>query len=216
MYHAIGVPPTGNPFPQLFVAPHDFAAQMRYLEAHHYNAVTLQQVVDFWAGKAPLPAHPIVLSFDDGYRSDWAVAAPILQRIGWPALLNLCLNAVKPHGDLPAPLVRSLVRCGWQIADHTLTHPDLTTLGASSLHREVVVSRTILRRLTGQPVDFFCYPAGRYDATVIATVKTAGFMAATTTNYGLAAPADPYTLSRIRVIGGEGLAAFASALADAR
>ena len=212
MYHLIGDPPAGEPYPDLFVPLASFVAQMHYLEAHGYTAVTLTQLVAFWRGTGTLPAKPVVLSFDDGYRSDWRVAAPILQRIGWPAVLNLCMNAVHPHGDLPVPLVHALVRAGWEVDDHTLTHPDLTTLDAAGLHREIVVSREVLRALTGEPVSFFCYPAGRYDAAVIAVVKAAGFEGATTTNPGLATPADLFTLARVRVHRDMSLAAFAQAL----
>lgn len=212
MYHLIGTPPAGEPYPDLFVSRHDFVLQMRYLEAHGFTAVTLAQVNAFWHGKGRLPAKPVVLTFDDGYRSDWVVAAPILQRIGWPGVLNLCMNAVRPHGDLPVPLVHGLVRAGWEVDDHTLTHPDLTTLDAAGLHREIVVSRAVLQALTGEKVSFFCYPSGAYDATVIAAVKAAGFKGATTTNEGLATPAERFTLARIRVHRSTDLATFAQAL----
>jgi peptidoglycan/xylan/chitin deacetylase (PgdA/CDA1 family) len=212
MYHLIGTPPAGEPYPDLFVSQHDFATQMRYLEAHRFTAVTLAQVVAFWHGKGRLPAKPVVLSFDDGYRSDWRVAAPILQRIGWPGVLNLCMNAVRPHGDLPVPLVHALVRAGWEIDDHTLTHPDLTTLDAAGLHCEIVVSRARLQALTGERVSFFCYPSGAYDTAVIAVVRAAGFKGATTTNEGLATPGNRFTLARIRVHRAMDVATFAQAL----
>jgi peptidoglycan/xylan/chitin deacetylase (PgdA/CDA1 family) len=214
MYHLIGDPPAGEPYPDLFVSRHDFAAQLRYLAGHGYTAVTLRQVVAFWHGNGRLPAKPVVLTFDDGYRSDWRVAAPILQRIGWPGVLNLCMNAVRPHGDLPVPLVHQLVRAGWEIDDHTLTHPDLTTLDAAGLHREIVVSRARLQALTGERVSFFCYPSGAYDAAVIAVVRAAGFKGATTTNEGLATPNQLYTLARIRVHRAMDLATLAQALAN--
>ncbi len=212
MYHLIGNPPAGEPYPDLFVSLSDFAAQMRYLEAHGYTAVTLTRLAAFWHGNGRLPARPVVLTFDDGYRSDWLVAAPILQRLGWPGVLDLCMNAVRPDGDLPAALVHGLVRTGWEIDDHTLTHPDLTTLDAAGLHREIVVSRAVLRALTGQRVSFFCYPSGAYDARVIAVVKAAGFKGALATNEGLATPANLFTLSRIRVHRTMSLADFAKAL----
>ena len=212
-YHVIGEPPPGEPYPELFVSLADFAAQMRYLERNGYTAVTLRQVYAFWHGHGRLPAKPVVLSFDDGYRQDWTVAAPILQRIGWPGVLNLCMNAVGAHRDLPTGLVHGLVRAGWEIDDHTLTHPDLTTLDAAGLHREIVVSRAVIRRLTGEPVSFFCYPAGQYDARVIAAVRAAGFLGATTEIAGVATRGAMFTLARLRVPRGESLAVFAKTLA---
>jgi hypothetical protein len=65
-------------------------------------------------------------------------------------------------------------------------------------------------------VNFFCYPAGDYDAHVIAAVKAAGYLAATTVNQGVAGPGDaPYELPRIRVDAGEGRAGVERSLAEA-
>ena len=212
MYHALGTPPAGEPYPSLFVTLAAFAAQMRYLEAHHYTAVTLARVVAFWHGRARLPARPVVLTFDDGYRSDWRVAMPVLQRLGWPGVLDLCLDNVRDH-SLGPRLVTALVRRGWEIDDHSLTHPDMTTLDATRLRRETVVSRRTLQRLTGQRVAFFCYPAGRFDARVVSALKRAGFRGATTELPGLARLGEgAYTLHRVRVAYAMSMTAFAAAL----
>lgn len=62
------------------------------------------------------------------------------------------------------------------------------------------------------PVDFFCYPAGGYDARVVNAVELAGFLGATTTKYGLGRSQDVYTLSRIRIDGADHLDGFAQKL----
>jgi hypothetical protein len=62
------------------------------------------------------------------------------------------------------------------------------------------------------PVNFFCYPAGRYDAQVVAEVRRAGFLGATTTTYGLAKPPGFYTLDRIRINRADGLSGFVQKL----
>jgi hypothetical protein len=68
----------------------------------------------------------------------------------------------------------------------------------------------------GRPVDFFCYPLGHYDATVIDAVRAAGFLGATSVNPGLARPSEPFTLNRIRINSGDGPAQLAARLAAAR
>jgi hypothetical protein len=73
-------------------------------------------------------------------------------------------------------------------------------------------SRTELQRQFHVPVDFFCYPSGRYDARVINAVRLAGYLGATTTKYGLARPREMYTLSRIRIDGSDHVAGFAQKL----
>jgi peptidoglycan/xylan/chitin deacetylase (PgdA/CDA1 family) len=112
-------------------------------------------------------------------------------------VLNLQVRNLVPEK------VRELLAAGWEVDAHTFTHPNLTHVGAERLWREVDGSRRAIRRLYGVPVDFFCFPAGRYDARVLAAVRRAGFRGATTTRLGLARPARPYTLSRVRVPSGE-------------
>jgi peptidoglycan/xylan/chitin deacetylase (PgdA/CDA1 family) len=213
MYHVLGDPPPGAPFPQLFVSDADFAGQIRWLARHGYTAVTLRQVWDQWHGRASLPPRPVVVSFDDGYRSVAHSAFPVLRERGWPGVVNLAVKNLHVAGGLSPRQVRRLVTAGWQIDAHTLTHPDLTTLDDRALRREVAGSRRALRRLFGIPVDFFCYPGGRYDARVIAAVRAAGFVAATTTVEGLARPADPFELSRVRVSRSDGVQGLAEKLA---
>jgi peptidoglycan/xylan/chitin deacetylase (PgdA/CDA1 family) len=208
MYHVLGDPPSGEPYPGLFVHPAAFAGQVRWLEKHGYRAVTLDTVWRAWHGRASLPKHPIVLTFDDGYRSDVGVALPVLKQVRWPGVLNLALKNLSPRGLRPSG-VRRLLGAAWEVDAHSLTHPDLTTVSAAQLVHEVAGSRAEIRHLFHVPVDFFCYPAGRYDASVIAEVRRAGFLGATTTNNGLARPADLYTLDRIRVDRGDDVSGLA-------
>jgi peptidoglycan/xylan/chitin deacetylase (PgdA/CDA1 family) len=52
-------------------------------------------------------------------------------------------------------------------------------------------------------VNWFCYPSGHYDATVIDAVRAAGYVGSTTVIPGWAGPSnDPYRLPRLRVLGG--------------
>jgi peptidoglycan/xylan/chitin deacetylase (PgdA/CDA1 family) len=202
----------GAPYPDLFVSPDDFARQIAWLAAHGYRAVTLRRVYDNWHQGTWLPAHPIVVSFDDGYRSQYTAALPILRARHWPAVLNLTVDHEDDFWGLPPRLVRALIDAGWELDSHTLTHPDLTGLGDTDLHHEVAGSRAALRHQFGVPVDFFCYPSGRFDERVVGVVKAAGYLGATSTRYGLARPGDLYWLARVRVNGSDGLAGFAAKL----
>ena len=111
----------------------EFAAQMSWLDRNGYEAVTLDRVYDAWHGDAVLPARPIVLSFDDGYRSHYTNALPILREHGWPGVLNLDLSNLAPSWGIRPAMVRELVAAGWELDAHSLTHPDLTGLSGSAL-----------------------------------------------------------------------------------
>jgi peptidoglycan/xylan/chitin deacetylase (PgdA/CDA1 family) len=212
MYHVIAPAPAGAAFPELFVRPADFAAQMQWLAAHRYHAVTLHQVYEYWLRGTLLPARPVVLSFDDGTLGQHLHALPVLRKLHWPGVLNLKVNALKSRYTLPAWRVRDMLAAGWELDAHTITHPDLTHVDDAQLWEEVHGSRVELQRLFHAPVDFFCYPSGRYDAHVVAAVRRAGYLGATTTNYDLGRPQDIYTLGRIRINGSDHVTGFASKL----
>ena len=212
MYHVISSPPPGAPYPDLYVPRADFAAEVAWLAAHGYRAVTLQQVFDSWRGARTLPSRPIVLSFDDGYLSDVTNALPVLRARHWPGVLNLEVANLRPVWGIRPPGVRKLLAAGWELDAHTLTHPDLTTLDADRLREEVAGSREAIRTRFHVPVNFFCYPAGRYNDAVIAAVQQAGYLGATTTRYGLARPSELYTLARVRVNGTDGARGLAAKL----
>ena len=208
MYHVIAPPPADAAFPELFVLPSDFAAQMSWLAAHGFHAVTLHRVYDYWLHGSPLPPRPIVVSFDDGTLGQDVHAVPVLRRLHWPGVLNLKVNALHSRYTLPPWRVRHMLAAGWELDAHTITHPDLTHVDDAQLWHEVHGSRVELQHIFHVPVDFFCYPSGRYDAHVVAAVRRAGFLGATTTNYGLARPQDLYTLGRIRINGSDHLVGF--------
>ena len=126
-----------------------------------------------------MPERPVVISFDDGYRSHSTAAAPVLRTLGWPGVLNLEINNVGP-GGISLGRLRGLVRDGWEIGSHTVHHPNLTTLGPVALRTELVRSRAWIHRRLGVDAAFFCYPAGRFDAAVVAAVRAAGYHGATT------------------------------------
>jgi len=204
MYHVIGTPQASAPYPQLFVSRRLFAAQIAALARAGYQAITLDRMWQAWHGRATLPPRPIVLTFDDGYRGDFGAAMPILRRHRWPGVLNLLVANLHRHGwGLRSWMVRRMIRSGWEVDSHTLTHPNLTAVSARQLWNEVHGARVVLRRLFHVPVRFFCYPSGAYDSAVIAAVRRAGYLGATTELPGLARRSAPFTLARVRVDGGE-------------
>jgi len=212
MYHVIGEPPAGAPYPELYVRPSDFDGQVRRLARRGYTAVTLRAVWDHWRGKGELPPRPVVFTFDDGYRSIVTRAMPVLRARGWPGVLNLAVRNISERWGFGESRIRGLVRLGWEIDSHTLTHPDLTALDSASLRREVAGSRAAIRSRFRVPVDFFCYPSGRFDTRVVAAVMAAGYLGATTTAYGLARPDKPYRLARVRVSRSDGIDGFVAKL----
>jgi len=148
MYHVIAAPPAGAPFPGLYVTPSEFAAQMNALKRAGWHAVTLDQAEAYWHEGVPLPGgKPIVLSFDNGYRSQYTEALPILRGLGWVGVENMQLTGLPPsQGGLSSDEIHNLVADGWELDTQGFSHADLITLDAQELHYQVAVARTTVQK----------------------------------------------------------------------
>jgi peptidoglycan/xylan/chitin deacetylase (PgdA/CDA1 family) len=219
MYHVIAAPPSGAPFPGLYVQPQEFAAQMQALKQAGWRAVTLDQLQAYWTKGAKLPAgKPIVITFDNGYHSQYAAALPVLRKLGWVADENIQLSGLPPsQGGLTTSEVKAMVNAGWELDTQGISHADLITLDATQLRYQIDSARKTIQRRYGVPVNWFCYPSGHYDTTVIDAVRTAGYLGSTTVVPGWAGPSsDPYRLPRLRVLGGTSPDSLLSQIADNR
>lgn len=205
MYHVINPPPAGAPFPGLYVPAPEFAEQMQALKQAGFHAVTLDQLWRHWKSGAPLPGgKPVVLSFDNGYQSQYTNALPVLRKLGWKGVENIQLSGLPPsQGGLSQSQVRGLIAAGWELDTQGYSHAELTTLTPSELRFQVAQTRIALQRRYHVPVRWFCYPSGHYNAAVLEEVKAAGYIGSTTVVPGWAKPGeDPYMLPRLRVLRG--------------
>ena len=205
MYHVINPPPAGAPFPGLYVPASEFAQQMQALKSAGWHAVTMDQLRANWTRGVPLgPGKPVVITFDNGYESQYTNALPVLKQLGWAGVENIQLQGLPPsQGGLTDQQVRGLLSAGWELDTQGMSHADLITLDAAGLQYQIVHARQLLRSRYGAAVNWFCYPSGHYNATVINAVRAAGFVGSTTVVPGWAGRGDdPYRLPRLRVLGG--------------
>jgi peptidoglycan/xylan/chitin deacetylase (PgdA/CDA1 family) len=219
MYHVINPPIPTAPYPGLYVPKAEFAAQMQALKAAGWHAVTMDQVEAYWKRGVPLPpGKPVVLTFDNGYISQYTNALPVLKQLGWVGVENIQLTGLPPsQGGLSGSQVRGLINAGWELDTQGISHADLITLGPSALRYQTATARQMLRQRYGVPVNWFAYPSGHYNATVIQALKAAGFVGSETVVPGWAAPGeDRYRLPRVRVAGGTSPQALLGLIASER
>jgi peptidoglycan/xylan/chitin deacetylase (PgdA/CDA1 family) len=219
-YHVINVPPPQSAAPAaLYVSADEFSSQMDVLKADGWRAVTLDRLEAYWTRGVSLGSEkPFVISFDTGYASQYTNALPILKQLGWVGVENLQLDGLPPsEGGLGDSQVRGLLAAGWELDTQGIGGTDLTTLDAQQLGDEVATARQLLHSRYGVPVNWFSYPLGHYDATVIAAVRAAGFVGSTTDIEGWASPQqDRFRLPRLQVLGDTSPTELLSQIASAK
>jgi peptidoglycan/xylan/chitin deacetylase (PgdA/CDA1 family) len=217
MYHRIGpVLPTLPAITQrLTVDPDAFAAQMEWLKAHRFHAVTPLQAFEALEYGKPLPSKPVLITFDDGYRDVLWHAAPVLHRLQMPAIEFVITDRISGTDPsfLTWPQLTRLEKLGVAIGSHTVTHPDLTSLSSAQAWTELSASRRTIEQHLGHPVQWFAYPAGAEDARIVALVRQAGYVLAATTQPGTSEDAShPLELHRYEVLDSTGVSGLAALL----
>ncbi|MEP7335939.1 MAG: polysaccharide deacetylase family protein [Actinomycetota bacterium] len=217
MYHRIDALDPSLPAitRRLTVDPRDFNAQMKWLVAHGYRTITQQQLFDALFGGRRLPAKPVMITFDDGYRNVFGKASPILDRLSLRATAYVIVGRIS-NGDpsfLTRGQLRALERRGVEIGSHTLTHRDLTSLSSSELRHELLESRLALERALGHPVQWLAYPYGAYDARVVRMARGAGYVLGVTTRSGFRQHGRaPLELRRIEILDSAGTGGLGAVL----
>lgn len=193
-YDAVGTAEPGEPFPELFVPPADFRAQMGWLAAHGYEGVGLETAQAAWSEGGTLPSKPIVLSFDGTAGDLLDVVVPELDRRGWPGVLVLDADAPPPH---PASIAR-LIALGW----------DIEPSGS-----DPAAARRFVKSHYPAPANDYAFPPAGSPGPSTAAVKSAGFRGATvSTGGGFAEASHPFAMPRITIFGLSKIEGFEEAL----
>jgi peptidoglycan/xylan/chitin deacetylase (PgdA/CDA1 family) len=169
-FHAIEDLPAVIAFPPVL-----FERALAQLHGWGYRTLNLVQVTDYARRDIPFPDNSIVITFDDGYRSVYDRAFPLLQRYEFSATIFLTVgaNARRTDTDRLPPMyerlmlnweeIKEMHRSGITFGGHTLTHPDLTRLPDDQVQAEVVRGKVAIEDALNAEVNTFAYPFGRYD-----------------------------------------------------
>lgn len=97
MYHGLVEDTRRSEWTQLSVGK--FEQQIRHL-ALYYSPVSLEQAVEHLSGRTELPDNPVVVTFDDGYRSTYELGFPVLKKYGVPASVFITTSLLG-HTEIP-------------------------------------------------------------------------------------------------------------------
>ncbi len=163
----------------LALTPEIFDAEMKYLKDAGYHVVPFSALENYFLKGTPLPSHPIIISFDDGWSDQFTYAFPILEKYRYPATFFVFTNPIGTRGFLTWDNLREMRDAGMTIASHSRSHPFLTKItDPSVLWNEIDGSKQTLEKHLGITVTEFAYPFGQYNDAIVALVKKAGYRAA--------------------------------------
>jgi len=174
-----------NPYRAYVVYDDAFAEQMAYLDREGYTTISLDDFLAYQKGQTSLPEKPMILTFDDGFASNYHHAFPILKKYGMRATIfatpdGECEN-FKKHAATDSPLTHAQMRemsgCGISIQSHGMTHRYLTQLESDVARWELTESKKTLETVLGKSVEYLAIPSGAYNRTVKKLAREAGYKA---------------------------------------
>ena len=146
-----------------------FAMQMRYLKDKGYNTVTFPQLENEFEGNT------IIVSFDDGFRSVYENAAPIMREYGIPGSVYLPTALIGNDKEyMDWDMIKSLTKQGFSFQAHTHNHCDMRRLSDTDLKKEILLNNQIIEEKTGEKPIAFCFPYGVYDRHSVDILKAYG------------------------------------------
>jgi len=212
-YHRFGARPSN-----LTVTPASFEAQMAYLAKNGYNVIPLARLPAFLEGRAGLPPKSVIITIDDGYRSTFDVAFPVLKRYGFHATVFLYSDFVGAPDALTWPQMREMSQSGLvDIQPHSKSHANLTLRLPNETdaryreraRREINTPVDVIRERVGGGNLAFAFPYGDVNDIVVAELAAQGIrLGLTVTPGGNAFYAPPPMLRRTMIFGGDDLDAF--------
>ncbi len=168
-------------------SPKLFKKHMQYLDEHQFQILDMKDLPNLLRGKKPLPNHSVIITFDDGFKSIYDNAFPILKKKKWPftVFVNSKPHDEKNHRYMTWEQLRELAKYKATIANHSDSHLHLIRKRESETKsawherrlRDIIFAEQRIYKEIGENPKIFAYPYGEYDADIQRDLKKAGYIA---------------------------------------
>ena len=143
----------------------------------------------------------IMLSFDDGHKSDISIALPMLKKKGFKATFFIVPSFVGKQGFLDWDDIRALSSEGMEIGSHSMTHPNFRSLNYSDAREELYESKKIIESKTNTTINSFAFPFGYAPQRFTALAQDLGYKNIMGSHHGLISGPSSQILPRNSVHG---------------
>lgn len=158
------------------VSLQDFRLQMEFLRRNGYETIAPVELAKVILKGGELPAKPVVITFDDGYRSVYDLAFPVLKQYQFEGVAYVITGYVGAPTYMNADQLIELFANGWEIGSHTVSHEDLVK-NPEKAYDQMVESKRYLERLLGTKDLTVAYPYGKADENIARRAARYGYVA---------------------------------------
>lgn len=186
---------------RLFITPtQDFEKEMKYLKDNGFIAISLGYYLNYLSDntKYALPNKPIILTFDDGYASQYENALPILKKYGFKATFFIYKSCIDKYpACMTSEDLRALSNEGMILANHTEHHAYLTDYSEDIIKSEILNNQKFLESISTENTEMIlAYPYGVSNDRVKNILKELGFGGAVGVSFFAKKEADIFNLPR--------------------
>ncbi len=203
-----------RPVSEMRMRTAEFCQQMQYLREAGLSVISMQDFLEWLRGKRCLPERCVLITIDDGWKSVYTDAYPVLKAYGYPFTLFLYTRYIDVQGDsMTSRMIREMTAHGATIGSHSTNHlyprmwkrlaqdsPEYT----EQVQREIPASGEKLASLFGR-CSSYCYPGGYHTPPMLAALeKTSSFQAAfTVIEAKVSCDESPYLVHRYMIFGND-------------
>jgi peptidoglycan/xylan/chitin deacetylase (PgdA/CDA1 family) len=208
IYHRFGE----DKYPSTNIDIARFREQLEYLKTHNYKVISLQELVHFLRKKSSLPARSVVITIDDGYRSVYENAWPLLKEYGYPFTVFLYTKATENNhwNYLTWSQVEEMRGAGVDFQDHGFAHEHMAFRPSGLniaeyrdwIRTDIELSNRILAEKLGGKPRYFAVPYGEYNKVLIDEIRSMGYEAILLQDPGsVSNDTDPFAIPREPILG---------------
>lgn len=206
MYHQV----KNNRLGKDVISPQEFESDLKYLSEHHYNTITMTELIDYVYKDAKLPPDPIIISFDDGYLSTYKYVFPLLKKYNMKIVLSIVGKSTDDfsrvrdininYSHLTWDNLNEMKQSGLvEIQDHSYNMHKVNNgrYGCGQKYNEPIASyekiitedvtkfQERLKEMVDCTANTFTYPYGKFNDHSEDIMKKLGFKATLSCTYGV-------------------------------
>lgn len=186
-----------------------FINQMNYLNENGFRVISLRALLGFLEYKHGIPEKSVVITVDEGYRSFYNIAYPILKEYDFVATVFVSTGLIKKSKNrVNWNQLKKIKAGGFEIGSGCLSRTDLTkkkemekeTAYLRRVKNEIVQSKKIIDQHLRQKTIYLAFPHGGYNQRILQMSEEAGYKIGLSLRTG-SNPffADPLSLKRNRI-----------------